>query len=73
MRITFITDLDGNMTDGNMTYEHYLKQPMHMIVWFFIKKLAKNPEHAKMFRNISHPLIRKYHRMILNGEIQDPE
>ena len=51
-----------------MTYEHYLNQPKHMIEWFFNKMLAKNPEHVKMFGNISHPLFRKYHRMILNGK-----
>ena len=67
MNISFITDL------RNMTYEHYLKQPMHMIEWFFNKMLAENPEHVKMFGNISHTVIRNYHRMILIGEIQDLE
>ena len=38
MKITFITYL------RNMTYEHYLKQPMHMIEWVLDKKLYKNPE-----------------------------
>ena len=27
MKMTFITDL------GNMTYEHYLEQPKHMVQW----------------------------------------
>ena len=67
MKITFITVL------RNMTYKHYLEQPKHMVEWFFNKILAKNPEHVKMFGNISHLLIRKNHRMILNGEFQDPE
>ena len=56
-----------------MTYEHYSKQPMQMIEWFLNKLLAEIPEHGKMFGNISHTSIRKYHRMILDGEIQDLE
>ena len=54
MNITFITDLRCK------TYEHYLKQPKHMVEWKLNAILAKNPELIKRLGNSSHPLIRKY-------------
>ena len=66
MNITFISDL------RDMTYEHYLKQRKQMIEWVLNKKLHKNPELMKTFRNIiSHPLFRKYKRMFPPEESQD--
>ena len=65
MNIVFITDL------RNMTYEHYLKIPKPMLERTIIRKLAKNPDLIKKFRNTYHPLIRKYGHIIDNGENQD--
>ena len=65
IKITFITYL------RNMTYEHYLKQPMHMIEWVLNKNLYKNPELIKTLRNISQPLIRKYKHIIHSEDADD--
>ena len=54
MNITFITDL------RNMTYEHYLNQPICMFDWKLNAILAKNPEHIKILASTSHPFIRNY-------------
>ena len=64
IKITFIEYL------RNMTYEHCLKQPMHMIEWVLNKKLYKNAELVKTLRNISQPLIRKY-KHIIHSEVAD--
>ena len=52
-----------------MTYELYLKIPKPMIEWKFIMMLAKNPEFINKLRDTSHPLIRKYRRIIENRDI----
>ena len=44
-----------------MTYEHYLKQPKHMVERRLKEKLSRNLELIRAFhRNLSHPLIPKY-------------
>ena len=63
MNVVFITDL------RNITYEHYLKIPEPMLEWAIIRKLAKNPELIKKFRNTYHPSIRKYRHIFDDGEI----
>ena len=64
MNIKFISNM------RNITYEEYLKIPKPMIEWTLIKKLASNPDLIKKFNvNSHHPLIRKYRRIVDNGEI----
>ena len=65
MNIAFISDL------RKMTYEHHHKQPKQMIEWVLIKKLHKNAELKDTFRNLSHPLIRKYKSMFPPEENED--
>ena len=65
MNIVLITDL------RNMTYEYYLKQPKPLLEWILNKKLAKNPELIKIFKNSSHPLIRKCQHIIHNEEDEE--
>ena len=64
MNIVFLTDLT------NTTYGHYLKNSKQLMEWTIIKKLAKNPKLIKAFDiNTTHPLIRKYSRIIDDEEI----
>ena len=58
MKIRFVTYL------RNMTYEHFLAQPKQMIETVLIKKLHKNPELLKMFKNMPHPLIRRTYSLL---------
>ena len=54
LNINFLTDY------RNMTYEHYLKQPKHMVEWKLNEKLSRNRQLIRAFdRNTSHPIIRK--------------
>ena len=43
-----------------------------MIEWVLNKKIHKNPERIKTFRNISHPIIRKYKCRFPPDKNQDP-
>ena len=65
MKTTFISDF------RNWTCRHYLIQPKSMIEWKLNEKLSRNPELIKTFRNISHPLIRKYKYVFPPEENQD--
>ena len=51
----------------NMTYKHYLKQPMHMCEIKLNEISAKNPSLINsLIRFHNHPLIRKFSHIPLN-------
>ena len=67
MNFTVITNY------SNLTYEHYLKHPKHMVEWNLNENLAENPEKIGVFNSkICYPLIRKYSHFD-RGENQDLE
>ena len=52
----------------NMTYEHYINQPMHMCEREINMNIAKNPELINSLdRNKNHPLSRKYLHIPFNN------
>ena len=52
----------------NMTYEHYMNQPMHMCERNINMNFAKNPELINSLdQNRNHPLIRKYSHIPFNN------
>ena len=52
----------------NMTFEHYINQPMHMCERKINLDIAKNPYLIKLSaRNKNHPLIRKYLHIPFNN------
>ena len=51
----------------NMTYEHYLNQPMHFVSLRLNMVFAKNLQLMNSLdRNINYPLIRKYSHVPIN-------
>ena len=51
----------------NMTYKHYLHQPMHMVELKLNMNFAKNPQMINSLdRSKNHPLIRKYSHVPFN-------
>ena len=62
MTITTISD------KCNMTYEHYLQQPMHMCKRKINMNIAENPELINLLdRNKNYPLIRIYSHIPFNN------
>ena len=52
----------------NMTYEHYINQPMSMCERKMNKNTAKNPQLIKSIDRIkNHPLFRKYSHIPFNN------
>ena len=46
---------------SNMTYEHYINQPMHMFERKININIARNPHLINSLnRNKNHPIIRKF-------------
>ena len=58
-------------TPDKITYEHYLTIPKPMIEWRFNILLCRNPELVRIFKNSTHPLIRKYN--CINNDEHDDE
>ena len=51
----------------NMTYEHYINEPMHMCERKINLKVARNPQLINSLdRNKNHPLIRKFSHIPFN-------
>ena len=53
----------------NMTYKHYMNQPMQSVELRIKMLIAKNPQLINLFNgNKNHPLIRKYsHKPFINS------
>ena len=60
-----VKTIDGKC---NMTYEHYMNQPMSMVERQIIFNNAKNPELLNTLdRTKNHPLIRKNSKVVFNN------
>ena len=56
------------MIKMNMTYEHYIKQPMQAVELKLNMIVAKNPHLINsLYRYIKHPLIRKISHIPFNN------
>ena len=60
-------NIKTNSDKRNISYNHYIKNPMHMVEKRLNKIISRKPHlNNALDRGVSHPLVRKYSHIPFN-------